>query len=141
MVSQMTASRDKRLKALADFTAIVHTPESMKQAAELRELVKANAAANDRMITLVRAGKPSAVLEAFRASSAVSAKVRAKAEEAVQWQVQLGARHDQDHQRTASLVWMVIVAGSLLSVVGALVSGVVLTRSIARPLASVVVIR
>ena len=66
LVSQIMASRNKRLRALADFTAVVHTPPSMKQAAELSQLVKASAATNDHIITLVRAGKFAEVPEAFR---------------------------------------------------------------------------
>jgi methyl-accepting chemotaxis protein len=139
LVNLVMTSRGKRLEALEEFRAAVHTPNSIKQAADLGELVKANAVANDRIITLVRAGKFGDVSEAFRVSSVVSEKVRAKADEAVQWQAQLGVEHDKERQRTSSLIWMAIIAGSLLAVVCALIGGVVLTRSIAKPLAAAVI--
>jgi len=138
IVGHIMESRNKRLKALADFKATVKTPESIQQGEELSVLVKANASANDRIITSLRAGRYAELAGEFRDASEVSLKVRALSEGALNWQMRLLAENDKARKSTASTVWMVLGAGCLIAIGAAVFGGVLLTRSIATPLAETV---
>jgi methyl-accepting chemotaxis protein len=134
IVNHILESRNKRLKALADFKATVKTPESIQEGQELSELVKANANANDRIITSLRAGRYAELAGEFRIASEVSLKVRAKAEQALEWQMNLLAENEKTRKATAATVWKVLISGCLIAIGAALFGGIVLARSIAMPL-------
>lgn len=138
VVSRLLESRVNRLKALADFKGAVKTPESLRQADELSTLVKANSAANDRIVTSLQAGRYAELSEEFAASSAVSQDVRVKSQEAAKWQAHLLEENDRARKGTTRTVWIVLIAGSLFAIACAVVGGIILARGIATPLASTV---
>lgn len=101
-------------------------------------LVKANAAANDRIIASLRAGRYAELAEEFREASAVSLSVRAKSEEASQWQMRLLGESDKGSNEMMAIVWKVLISGCLIAIGAAVCGGIVLARNIATPLAATV---
>jgi methyl-accepting chemotaxis protein len=104
----------------------------------LTGLVKANAAANDRIIASLRAGRYAELAEEFREASAVSLSVRAKSEEASQWQMRLLGESDKGSNEMMAIVWKVLISGCLIAIGAAVCGGIVLARNIATPLAATV---
>jgi len=101
-------------------------------------LIKANAAANDRIIASLRAGRYAELAEEFREASAVSLSVRAKSEEASQWQMRLLGESDKGSNEMMAIVWKVLISGCLIAIGAAVCGGIVLARNIATPLAATV---
>ena len=101
-------------------------------------MVKANAAANDRIIASLRAGRYAELAEEFREASAVSLSVRAKSEEASQWQMRLLGESDKGSNEMMAIVWKVLISGCLIAIGAAVCGGIVLARNIATPLAATV---
>jgi methyl-accepting chemotaxis protein len=121
--------------ALDEFTRRANTPKSRQQAADMAALVQDFVAVNTRVIELSEAGKHVEALNLFREKSVrFSSSVRAKAAEAEKWQEQLVEQNEQQRQSAASTVWLALVLGGSFAGAFAIAAGILLTRSIARPL-------
>jgi methyl-accepting chemotaxis protein len=131
---QIAELRKSRDAALQDFRARANTPESIKHGADMADLVQASTACDESINSLLLAGRFAEVGQKFRQSSALSGSLRAKAEEAAQWQAQLVAENEKKRQTTSRTVWMVLIGGCLCAIGAAVFAGVVLTRGIATPL-------
>jgi methyl-accepting chemotaxis protein len=138
LVSQLLESRQKRLAALGRFRALANTPESLRHGEEMQELAGQNAEANDRIVSSLRTGRYAEAVKAFGAATAVSARMREKAEEATAWQENLLASNEKDRKQAASALWMAIIGGSVVGIATSTLSVVVLNRGIATPLGAVV---
>ena len=134
ITSDLISIRKERNAALADFKARANTPKSIKQGADMNDLVNDNAASNDKIMASLRAGKSADAAQEFVVSSSVSSALRTKVKEAMDWQEQLVVTNEKTRSDTASTVWTVVIAGSLLSLGFAIFGGVLLTRGIATPL-------
>jgi methyl-accepting chemotaxis protein len=134
--SQLLEIRKAYLGALQDFKARADTPKSKQHAADLEELVQAFIAANSRVLEIAIAGHRSEAAKEFQEKSLpLSTKLRAKAAEAEKWQQQLVDENEEQRKTAQSSIWLALILGSLVAVVVALVGGLLLTRSIAKPLA------
>ena len=137
-----TEGRDELLRIRKDYSAALEgfkqradTPKSRQHAADMESLVEEFVGANNRVLDLGAAGKPAEGLKLLREKSLpLSAALRAKASEAEKWQEQLVEATEKERQSASSAIWLSLILGSLVAVALAVVGGVVLTRSIAKPL-------
>lgn len=138
IVSRILESRQNRLEAVAKFKERAKTQARVLQAEEMAELVKANAAANNHIIAFLHAGRYADAAQEFNVASAVSQRVRDKAQELARQESQLLAEYENRRKQSSSALWIALITGSLFAVSAAVLGGVVLARSIAAPLASAV---
>lgn len=139
LVNQIVAMCKARTGALARYQAQARDPQSVKQGAELGDLVKAADASNDTVMTWLAADMFDQASEEYNVSSAIAANMHVKAKEASQWQDQLVEEGEKTRKYHASAIWMALIGGCLFTAAGAIFGGLVLTRGIALPLSSVVV--
>jgi methyl-accepting chemotaxis protein len=133
------ADRKKhRLATLEEFRALADTPTSIKQGADMAELVQSANETSKGTIELVTKGRLSDALKAFKAFSSISVNLRAKAMEASQFQQDKVAAIEIANKESTSTLWTALIGGSLLAIAAALFGGRFLNRSIAQPLATVV---
>jgi methyl-accepting chemotaxis protein len=134
--SELAGIRKEYVASLEAFKAKADTPKSRQQATDLEELVQQFIAANNRVLEIASSGHRADGIREFQEKSLpLSTKVRAKAAEAEKWQQQLVDENEQKREAAASNIWLALILGSAVAVVLALVGGVMLTRSIAKPLA------
>jgi methyl-accepting chemotaxis protein len=132
---ELVQLRKDYLAALESFKQRADTPKSRQHAADMEGLVQDFIAANTRVLEFAAAGHQAEAQTVLREKSLpLSKALRAKAAEAEKWQEQLVETNEQQRQSAASAIWLTLVLGSLVAVVLAIFGGVLLTRSIAKPL-------
>jgi methyl-accepting chemotaxis protein len=134
LLKQIADRRKDRAAALDEFRKLADTPTSIQQGADMAELVQSAAGTLDNAVQALRAGRSADALKGFRAYALTSANLRAKSKEATQFQLSKAAEVEKTNKETASTIWIMLIGGSLLAMAGAVLGGVVLTRSIAMPL-------
>jgi methyl-accepting chemotaxis protein len=117
---------------------LADTPTSIKHGADMGELVESQAATNDDVMKVLGAARMADAAREFRTAFTIATALYAKANEASQYQLDRAAEIEKTRRETASLVWMVLIGGSLFAAGGAIFGGIVLTRGIATPLGVVV---
>jgi methyl-accepting chemotaxis protein len=124
------ANRDA---AVQQFQALANTPESVAHAADLADIAGKRTVANARIIDALKARQ---YAEATRLYELPLGKLslRAKGKEASEWQLRLVAENEIKRRAAAQTTWIALVGGCLLAAFGATLTGVVLTRGIAKPL-------
>ena len=135
---KITELRNSRGTALQAFRTGENTPETNKLGAELADLVQASNTCDEKIISLLLAGRLEEVGQKFKESSLLSNSLRVKAQQAAQRQAQLVEENEKQRKTTSGTVWFVLIGGCLGAVGAAFLGGVVLTRGIATPLAAVV---
>jgi len=135
LAAQILDLRKDRLAVLADFKARLNTPQSIQHGMDMAELARANANANDRIISSLRAGHFGDAVEGFAQSSSVSLAMRAKSKEAAAWQEKLSEENEKKRADMSSTVMTVVIVGGVFAILLAGFGGFLLTRSIAAPLA------
>ena len=137
LVDEVLKYSKTRDTAIEQFTAGANTPESVRHAAEMAQITVKRVEANDRILAHLRAGRFADAQKEY-ALPLGKLSLRAKAKEAADWQKQLVAKNEKQRKETSAMIWMALICGCLLAVVGALSGGVILTRGIAKPLAETV---
>jgi methyl-accepting chemotaxis protein len=130
--------RKIRSAALEDLKARANTPESIKYGADMDNLIKEGKASTARIMALLNTSYYTQAAEELRVRSAASNNLRIKAKEASQWQESLVAENEKKRKATSAMIWMALIAGSLIAIVIAILGGLALTRGIATPLEAVV---
>ena len=138
LVNQIVEMRKARAGALAQFKADANNPKSVKQAAELADLVKAADTSNDAVMTWLAAELFDQATQEFNTSSSIAGAMHAKAKEASQWQHELVEASEKARHKNSTFVWIALIGGCLFTTASAIFGGVVLTRGIADPLKAVV---
>jgi methyl-accepting chemotaxis protein len=138
LMSAVAELKKNRLAALNEFKTMADTPTSIKHAADISDLVDSVSAASKKTIELASAGKFSDAAKALRPYLAISVDLRAKSNEASEFQLAQAAEVEHSLKSTSSAVWTALILGSLIALAGGIVAGVVLTRGIAKPLARTV---
>ena len=128
-------SRANRLAALAEFKKKVNTREGLQQVAALTDLVKANADANDRIMKLLQSGRSADAAQEFQEASRISQAIREIGKNEAKRQTELVAESKKARKASFGRLWMALIVGSLFAVGAGVLTGVILTRSIATPLA------
>ena len=131
---QITAYKASRLVALEEFKALADSPTSIKHGADMEELLKPLIRLSAEMTEQVAAGHWAEALKPFAAYQAEYPKLHATALEAEKFQLDRAAALQKSGKETAGTIWILLIAGSLVAISGAVFGGVLLTRSIARPL-------
>jgi len=85
------------------------------------------------------AGQFAEAFKSFHELALANGNLRAKCNDASQFQMDRVAESQKLNTETASTVWLALILGSLCAIAGAIFGGVLLTRSIATPLGVVVV--
>ncbi len=134
ILKQMDDRSKIRATALTDLKAMTDTPAGVKQVADMTELVGSSAALSGKTLELANAGKFDDAVEGFNLYYATVSDLRAKAAEAAKLQDSRVAEAQKTREATSTLIWIGLVAGSLLAIALAIVGGAVLTRGIATPL-------
>ena len=126
--------RKVRTAALEDFKARANTPKSIKHASDLSEMVQSAAEISGRALAFLASGRYADATKVFVQYSSLAQLLHVKAKEAEALQESLVVANEKKRTETASTIWMVLIAGSVFSVVLAVFGGVLLTRGIATPL-------
>ena len=135
---QILQMRKNRNASLEEFRVRADTPESIQQAADMVDLVKASAASDERLSTDLSTGKLAEAGQEFRKSPVLSGNLRAKAKEASKGQEQLVLENEKKREASSRTIWMVLIGGSLFAGIASMLGGGVLNRGIATPLGKVV---
>ena len=136
---ELVEVRKTYLAASAKFKELADTPKSKQHAADMEAMIQEWIAANTRILDLVAAGKQAeASRELHDKSMPMSKALRAKAAEAQQWQVEKLRESEQQREAAASSTMLVQISGSIVAVILAIFGGLILTRSIVKPLAAAV---
>ncbi len=126
--------RKARLDVLQQFIVLAATPTSIKQGADMADLVKTASLQSTKAGELIKAGRFADALQAFNIYSSVAVKLRATAREASKHQQDAGVAKQKASQDTSSTVRIALIVGSLFAVAGAFFGVFLLTRGIATPL-------
>ena len=136
---QTSENRKKILAAVAEFKQRADTPKSIQHGADMDELFQRAVVYNNQLVELVSAGHKAEAEQHFRNKSLPQLNaVLGKVDEATRWQETLIEQDEAARQSAAATVEWVMILGSLGSIGLALVFGLVITRSIAQPLARAV---
>jgi methyl-accepting chemotaxis protein len=136
--SEIQAIQEQYVTAMEGFKQGANTPKSIRQGAELNDLVKTLNASNGHVLELLNGGHYEQAQQEFAASADSYSDVRTKATQAEQWQEALLGQNETKRKRTTATVLIALAIGSLLSIALAVAAGTVLTRGIAKPLATAV---
>ena len=127
--------RKDYLAALEGFKARVNTPKSRQHAADMEQLIQEFIAVDNRILEVAAAGNQAEAMRQFQGKSMpLSKALRTKAAEAEKWQEQLVEANEQERQTAASRFWLALILGSLAAAALAVIGGILLNRSIAKPL-------
>ncbi len=135
LMDDATERRKDRTESLDQFRTLADSPTSIKHGADMAELVQSVVAAFGNTSDEIAAGKLADALKSFKTYSSLNTELRAKAQEASKFQLDEAAAADKDAMSTSSTIWMALLAGSFLAIAGSIFGGILLTRSIAKPLA------
>jgi len=138
IVNTIVDLRNRRNAALEDFKARAKSPASLKQSTEIADLVKAAEASNDNIMTLIAFGQYADAVKEFSVYSAASGALDVKTTAVSEEQGRLAAESEKKRKSTAVVILSVVLAGSLLAFAAAIFGGILLTRSVGRPLAAAV---
>jgi methyl-accepting chemotaxis protein len=137
-VSKIVGLRKRRDAALKQFKATADGPMGAKYAAEMATLIKATDASNDNVMTWLTVAQYDEAIKDYGASSSSADSLHEKAEEASRWQEQRVAEEEKVCKRTSTIIWSVLIAGTLLGAAVGMLGSIALTRGIAKPVATVV---
>jgi methyl-accepting chemotaxis protein len=138
LAGEIAKRRDDRSKALADFRALATSPDNIKFGDDMAGMTKATRESNDKTREAIRTGSFTDAQKYFEAYSAASAALRGKAEEASDFERMTEERAETEREHTAANIRWLMIGGSLFAIAGALFAGVLMTRSIAAPIAATV---
>ena len=124
---------------MEEFKRLADSPTSIKHGVDMADLIESASVLSKKAADQIAAGRFADAQRNFETYAAMADKIRDKAREAAQFQDDRAAVVEKTSKDTASTVWMWLITGSLFAIAAAIFGGVVLTRSIARPLADVVV--
>ena len=116
LVSQNAEIRKDRAAALEQFRALADTPTSIKQGADMADLIEAVAPANERMITSLTAGRTSDAVKDFRAADVFTSALATKAKEAAKFQLDKVAVTEKSREETSNTIWMSLILGCLFAI-------------------------
>jgi methyl-accepting chemotaxis protein len=123
-----------RTAALRRFQALADSPTSIKHGAEIAELLNSVGGGRQQIIDLINAGKFADAAQTFVPYSSIAGELRAKANEAAQFQDGRVIEIEKQYKATSNAIWISLIAGSMLAIAIAAIGGFVLARSIATPL-------
>jgi methyl-accepting chemotaxis protein len=134
-IANRIAERKKdRLEMVEQFKVLADTPTSIKQGADMADLVQAASPHSKAALELATAGRFAEAAKELHVYYGFDQTLRDKCKEAAQFQLARVAEAEKTNQETASMIWLSLILGSLVAIVLAVIGGIVLTRSIAKPL-------
>ena len=138
LLDRIVARKKSRLEGIEEFKRLADSPTSIKQGAEIAELVDSAGATSKKAMEQLSASRFGDAERSFKSYAIMSDAIRAKAKEASEFQDGRVIAGEKTSKETASTVLTSLIAGSLFALAGAIFGGMVLTRGIATPLAGVV---
>jgi len=138
LANDIAARKKDRVEAVEQFKVLADSPTSIKHGAEMADMVAAASAHSKASLELATAGRFADATRELRIYYQAETALNAKCTEASQFQQSRAVALEKENKDTAGTIWTLLILGSLITVALATVSGVVLTRSIARPLGVVV---
>ncbi len=140
VMDHITQVRNAREAAIQGFKARATTPKSVQDAADMAEMMQTMRGLSDQSLSAIRNHRYADAAQAFHDSSALSMKLRAKAEEDAKWQDDLVTENEKQRTAISGTIWMLLAVGSLFAVATSIAVGIVLTRGIASPLKTAAVL-
>jgi hypothetical protein len=105
-----TVERKKsRLEAIGEFKRLADTPTSIKQGADMAELVDSAGAASKKAIEQLSASRFGDAERSFKSYAVMSDAISAKAQEASKFQDARVIEGEKTSKETASTVWMALI--------------------------------
>jgi methyl-accepting chemotaxis protein len=133
--AELAEVRKTYMATLQEFKAKAESPTSKGHAADMEAQVQQWIAINNRVLELAFAGRQAEALKQFHDQSVpMFTALRAKAVEAEKWQEQRALESEADRAATSSAIWLALIVGSIAAILLAAAGGLVLTRSIVKPL-------
>jgi methyl-accepting chemotaxis protein len=137
LTNEELQSRHSRDAALTEFRARATSPEALKLAEEMADIAMKRTEANSLIFEDLRAGRyADAAMKYGLPLGKLS--LRAKGKEVSLWEQRRVDENEKHRKDMAGFLWIALVVGSLFAVVNASFGGVVVHRSIAKPLGSTV---
>ena len=137
--AELQRVRKAYLAQLAEFKAAANTEQSRRHADQIEALVAEFIAINTGVLEMAANGHHEIAARQFDEKSLPTfRRVKERVDEADKWQTQLLEDDERRSSQVASAVWMAIAIGSVAAIILALGGGVLLSRSIASPLSTVI---
>ena len=138
-IANRIAERKKdRLESLEQFKALADTPASVKHGADMADLIQAASGHSKAAVEFATAGRFADATKELHVYYEADRILRDKCREAAQFQLTKAAEIEKTNRETAGTIWLSLILGSSVAIVLAVIGGIVLTRSIAKPLSVVV---
>jgi methyl-accepting chemotaxis protein len=134
LLDKISVRKKSRTEALEEFKRLADTPTSIKQGAEMTELIDAAAAGSQEIVQEITTGRYAEAARKYKTWQLKVANVRSKSDEAAKFQDARVIQGEKESKGTASTVLTSLIVGSLFALGGAIFGGIVLTRGIANPL-------
>jgi methyl-accepting chemotaxis protein len=138
LVNEVREHKKSRVAALEQFKALADTPTSIKHGADMAELVQSASALSAKTVELAVAGRFADAAKGAIAYSKANVALRAKTQEATQFQDIRAAEAEKASKETSSTIWISLLVGSLIAIAAAIFGGIFLARGITVPLAKTV---
>jgi len=134
LMKRIAARKESRTAALQEFRALADSPTSVKHGADMADLVQSVSERSSKIQQLMAEGRFADAVKQFHDFTSVSVDLRNKSKEVTDWQITRAAEAENTYKETASIISLTLIPGSLLAVILAVIGGIVLARSIAKPL-------
>lgn len=136
LMGEIVENRRARAAAVAEFRRLANTPQSIQRGSDMENLSN-EAQENDERGFAAMRSRDYATLEAsFHSAIALAEKLHATAREEARWQETLVKENETERLATLDRIWTELITGCLIAIGLATFGGIILTRSIATPLAA-----
>jgi len=130
--------RKSRGAALEQFKALADSPEGIRYAAEISDLMFASKGVGDGLLAAMKAGRYAVAAQKYPAYYAAVRALHAKAKDTAQFQEEQALVAQKASQETSSTIRISMITGCLFAIAAAIFCGMVLSRSITVPLSKAV---
>jgi methyl-accepting chemotaxis protein len=137
-LEQLSAYEKSASAALAGFRKMADTPTSIRQGGEMDEELQAYLTNVNAFVSQIRARRNSDAVRLSQPAGPMFVRLVATAKEAIAWQQQHVEVSKAAGAAAMASVWWSLLIGCVVSVVGSIAGGIVLTRNIEAPLAAIV---
>jgi methyl-accepting chemotaxis protein len=134
LANRIAERKKDRLESVEQFKVLADTPTSIKQGAEMADLIQAASGHSKAALELATAGRFADATKELHVYYEADTTLRDKCKEAAEFQLTKAAEIEKTNKETAGTIWLSLILGSLIAVMLAVVGGIILTRSIATPL-------
>jgi hypothetical protein len=105
------------LETVEQFKALADTPTSIKQGADMAEMVQTASPHSKAALELATAGRFAEAAKELHVYYEFDRTLRDKCKEAAQFQLTRAAEAEKTNKETAGAIWLTLILGSLVAVI------------------------